>query len=75
MERRSNDSAIDIPLASAWCDQLGCDPAERGSRAGYAAELSQAGHAVPWPPGRNRACWCGSGRKYKHCCRTAARTR
>lgn len=20
------------------------------------------------PPGRNQACYCGSGRKYKHCC-------
>jgi methionyl aminopeptidase len=19
-------------------------------------------------PGRNEPCWCGSGRKYKHCC-------
>jgi hypothetical protein len=23
---------------------------------------------VPWPPERNAACWCGSGRKYKKCC-------
>lgn len=22
---------------------------------------------VPWPPGRNDPCWCGSGRKYKRC--------
>jgi len=24
---------------------------------------------VPWPPARTAACWCGSGRKYKKCCR------
>jgi len=24
---------------------------------------------VPWPPARTAACWCGSGRKYKQCCR------
>jgi uncharacterized protein YecA (UPF0149 family) len=24
---------------------------------------------APWPPARNAACWCGSGRKYKKCCR------
>ncbi|WP_198675865.1 SEC-C metal-binding domain-containing protein [Kribbella monticola] len=24
--------------------------------------------AVEWPPGRNQACWCGSGTKYKRCC-------
>ena len=23
---------------------------------------------IPWPPGRNEPCWCGSGRKYKKCC-------
>jgi len=23
----------------------------------------------PWPPARTAACWCGSGRKYKQCCR------
>lgn len=24
---------------------------------------------TPWPPARTAACWCGSGRKYKQCCR------
>jgi uncharacterized protein YecA (UPF0149 family) len=24
---------------------------------------------VYWPPARTAACWCGSGRKYKQCCR------
>jgi hypothetical protein len=23
---------------------------------------------VSWPPERNQACWCGSGKKYKKCC-------
>jgi tetratricopeptide (TPR) repeat protein len=23
---------------------------------------------IAWPPGRNEACWCGSGAKYKKCC-------
>jgi hypothetical protein len=23
---------------------------------------------LPWPPGRNEPCWCGSGSKYKKCC-------
>ncbi|TCN28811.1 SEC-C motif-containing protein [Kribbella orskensis] len=26
------------------------------------------GTVVEWPPGRNQACWCGSGTKYKKCC-------
>ncbi|MFD0329108.1 SEC-C domain-containing protein [Streptacidiphilus monticola] len=37
-------------------------------RAQYAADLGQLGRAVAWPPPRNGACWCGSGRKYKKCC-------
>ncbi|MGH3621313.1 MAG: SEC-C domain-containing protein [Sciscionella sp.] len=24
---------------------------------------------VRWPPARTAVCWCGSGRKYKQCCR------
>jgi uncharacterized protein YecA (UPF0149 family) len=24
---------------------------------------------VAWPPDRSAPCWCGSGRKYKQCCR------
>lgn len=24
---------------------------------------------VHWPPARTAPCWCGSGRKYKQCCR------
>jgi hypothetical protein len=23
------------------------------------------GETIPWPPGRNEPCWCGSQRKYK----------
>ncbi|MFB6784581.1 SEC-C metal-binding domain-containing protein [Streptomyces sp. NPDC056352] len=28
-----------------------------------------------WPPARNEPCWCDSGRKYKKCCGTPAKTR
>jgi hypothetical protein len=27
-----------------------------------------AGVLLPWPPGRNDPCWCGSRAKYKKCC-------
>lgn len=63
---------IDIDAYLAWCDHTGSGPAEDGSRAGYAAELARTGRALPWPPERNAPCWCGSGRKYKRCCRAAA---
>lgn len=38
------------------------------ARASAAAKAALEGRSVPWPPGRNDRCWCGSGRKYKQCC-------
>ncbi|MGH9120915.1 MAG: SEC-C metal-binding domain-containing protein [Acidimicrobiales bacterium] len=38
------------------------------ARSSYAADIARRGAALPWPPGRNAPCWCGSGRKYKTCC-------
>jgi tetratricopeptide (TPR) repeat protein len=49
----------------AWCERAGEDPAN--ARARYAAALPVE-QLIAWPPGRNDACWCGSGRKYKRCC-------
>ena len=38
-------------------------------RARYAADMGRdPSRTIPWPPGRNELCWCGSGRKYKKCC-------
>ena len=39
---------------------------QEGDRAAYAKQLTGE---VPWPPERNAPCWCGSGSKYKKCCR------
>jgi tetratricopeptide (TPR) repeat protein len=50
----------------AWCAEHDEDPEE--ARAAYAARRMQDGEAIPWPPGRNEPCWCGSGPKYKKCC-------
>jgi hypothetical protein len=52
----------------AWAAEEGYDPAGGDARSAYAAELNRTGRAIPWPPGRNDPCWCGSGRKYKRCC-------
>jgi tetratricopeptide (TPR) repeat protein len=49
-----------------WCSEHDEDPEE--ARAAYAMHLTGDGEVVPWPPGRNEPCWCGSGRKYKKCC-------
>jgi uncharacterized protein YchJ len=51
---------------TAWCEASDIDPEE--GRARYAAERLLDGEALPWPPGRNQACWCGSQRKCKKCC-------
>lgn len=33
------------------------------------------GPRLPWPPGRNDPCWCGSRAKYKKCCLPRGRER
>jgi hypothetical protein len=55
-----------------WCEDAGRDPELPATRALYAAELTRRDQATPWPPPRNDRCWCGSGRKYKHCCATVS---
>jgi tetratricopeptide (TPR) repeat protein len=62
----------------AWAEREGKDPATSDARSSYAAELNRlrADGVTAWPPGRNDACWCGRGRKYKKCCGAPAnRTR
>lgn len=55
-----------------WCEKEGLGAGTPAARAHYAAELTRRGEAIPWPPGRNDPCWCGSARKYKHCCATVS---
>jgi tetratricopeptide (TPR) repeat protein len=61
-----------VPLTVARVRELAVeaeideDAAEARARAAY--EVAQEGDAMPWPPGRNDPCWCGSGKKYKKCC-------
>lgn len=59
---------IDIEEFMAWAVAESYDAGSAEARSMYAAELLRSGRAVPWPPGRNDACWCRSGRKYKRCC-------
>lgn len=41
---------------------------DASSRSMYGAHLAYAGRCLPWPPGEEDACWCGSGRRYRECC-------
>ncbi|WP_433697459.1 SEC-C domain-containing protein [Nocardiopsis sp. CA-288880] len=53
----------------AFADARGLDAADGDALRLWAATLSpESGRLMPWPPGRNHPCWCGSGRKYKKCC-------
>ncbi|WP_405430725.1 SEC-C domain-containing protein [Micromonospora sp. NBC_00617] len=45
----------------------GDDPIDEETLDEYADSLDEVG-LTAWPPGRNDACWCGSGAKYKKCC-------
>jgi hypothetical protein len=53
-----------------YAGQVGGEATDAQVRERYAQDLP----ARPWPPGRNEACWCGSGVKYKKCCLTRSRT-
>lgn len=50
------------------------DPADGDTVAAWAQEevTPEDPRFRPWPPARNEACWCGSGRKYKKCCGSPA---
>ncbi|MFC4020223.1 SEC-C metal-binding domain-containing protein [Micromonospora sp. GCM10011542] len=57
---------------ATFAEQEGGDPTDPDTLDDYADALSEAA-PTPWPPGRNDACWCGSGSKYKKCCRPRSR--
>jgi SEC-C motif len=40
-----------------------------------ASTAPEPGPRLPWPPGRNDPCWCGSRAKYKKCCLPRGRER
>ncbi len=61
-------SPMTVDGLTDFCAEQGDDPGTGEARSSYAAEIARRGSAVPWPPGRNAPCWCGSGRKYKTCC-------
>ena len=56
-----------------YADRGGSDPTDPDVRQGYAQHLGEHPREIAWPPGRNQACWCGAGLKYKKCCLPRAR--
>lgn len=58
------------PLSFAVADEYDVDLAADAIEAPdeFWQALADTTPSITWPPGRNDACWCGSGRKYKRCC-------
>ncbi|GAB3687722.1 SEC-C domain-containing protein [Nocardiopsis oceani] len=47
----------------------GGEPSDRQLRGEWGESLAHDDPRLrPWPPERNKPCWCASGRKYKKCC-------
>ncbi|MCY9783126.1 SEC-C domain-containing protein [Nocardiopsis sp. EMB25] len=59
---------------ASFAEAEGLDPADADTHRAWAEARIPDGspRLLPWPPGRNQPCWCGSGRKYKKCCGSAA---
>lgn len=53
---------------ASYAECHGGDPTDPHLHQDYAQHLTQRADEIPWPPGRNQACWCGSSLKYKKCC-------
>jgi tetratricopeptide (TPR) repeat protein len=66
--RRPIIAPLDVERLVGYADKHRLEAESGEARSRFAAELGSRGEAVPWPPGRNEPCWCGSGRKYKRCC-------
>lgn len=61
----------DADQVADFAEREGLDPAARDTIEAWAkvADTNGSSHIVSWPPERNKPCWCGSGHKYKKCCR------
>jgi tetratricopeptide (TPR) repeat protein len=66
--QRPRVAPIVVEALVDWSAAEGYDPDTGEARSVYASTLAAGGRAIPWPPGRNDACWCRSGHKYKRCC-------
>ncbi|HET7589082.1 MAG TPA: SEC-C metal-binding domain-containing protein [Solirubrobacterales bacterium] len=66
--RAPSVAPLNVEALLEFAAEQGLEPNTGAARSRFAALLGRRGETVPWPPGRNDACWCGSGRKYKRCC-------
>lgn len=66
--RAPSVAPLEVGRFLEFAAEEGLDSSTGGARSRFAAFLGSRDETVPWPPGRNDPCWCGSGRKYKRCC-------
>ena len=59
----------DVPGFEAFLADRGVTSPEKDDLLAHPDVRSVTTVMPPWPPARTAACWCGSGRKYKQCCR------
>ncbi|NYE41032.1 SEC-C domain-containing protein [Streptomyces fulvorobeus] len=56
-----------VPSYEAFAASEAASPADPDLLPQYATTLAARGRAIPWPPARSAACWCGSQRAYRTC--------
>ncbi|MEU3185854.1 SEC-C domain-containing protein [Streptomyces sp. NPDC006923] len=56
-----------VPSYEAFAASEATTPSDASLLPQYATTLAARGRATPWPPSRNAACWCGSGKAYREC--------
>lgn len=66
--RQPSVAPLQVDRLVAFAEENDLDAGGGRARSRLAAEIGANDEALPWPPGRNERCWCGSGRKYKRCC-------
>ena len=59
----------DVPGFEALLADLGVTSPKKDDLLAHPDLRSVTTATLAWPPARTAACWCGSGRKYKQCCR------
>ncbi|HEY1641462.1 MAG TPA: SEC-C metal-binding domain-containing protein [Streptosporangiaceae bacterium] len=60
--------AADFGQFATYLRKGSVDPRDPDVLPGYAVVAAANGTPTAWPPWPLRACWCGSGRRYRNCC-------
>src|SRR5262249_6594906 len=68
MGHKVNQAAGDVSGLEVFLAENGITEPSEQDLDGY-PDLRSHPVMAGWPPARTAACWCGSGRKYKQCCR------